>query len=130
MIRYVILLSVLSSLSSLPDLLPDDEVLELLEQTLAAHNLIRDRHGVPPLMINPELVDLAQTVTQRFAETGEITHVILEYRNQSVGQNFALSQGIRLKGWLLFSKFLDNQVLSKIILIVDFVVEAKYCNSN
>lgn len=86
--------------------IPSDEVLELLEQTVMAHNEIRQRHGSPPLMINPELVDLAQLEAQKYSETGDITHVRFKYRNESVGQNFALSQRIALKGrYQMFSTF-------------------------
>lgn len=78
-----------------------DEVLELLEQTLMAHNEYREKHNATSLMINPELVDLAQSQAEKFAETGHIIHATIKYRNQTVGQNFALSQGITLKGCFL-----------------------------
>lgn len=86
------------STSVLPNEEPSDEVLTLLEQVYEAHNELREKHGVPPLMINPELVDLAQQEAEKYAKTGEMTDVLVKYRNHSVGQNFAFSQGLILKG--------------------------------
>ncbi|CAF1451127.1 unnamed protein product, partial [Adineta steineri] len=64
------------------------------QQALDEHNLLRKKHCVPPLTLDPALNDIAQTYAQHSADTHIFAHSGNKFNGQWMGENiFAMSGG-------------------------------------
>jgi uncharacterized protein YkwD len=90
-------LSSLSSTTAAAETSPYS-IANFIQDVFYAHNDLRAKHGVPPLLINIDLVNLAQQEADRYATSGEMVSNKTFYEGQVLGENFAFSQG-SIKGF-------------------------------
>ncbi|KAF2343990.1 CAP domain [Trinorchestia longiramus] len=66
------------------------------KQCIAAHNLYRQRHSAPPLILDQELCRLAQAWANHVAHTGVVRYTA----NHSIGENILCRTARRVRGKL------------------------------
>ncbi|CAF1549273.1 unnamed protein product, partial [Adineta steineri] len=73
------------------------------QQALDEHNLLRKKHCVPSLTLDPALNDIAQTYAQHLADTHTLVHSGNKFNGQWMGENLFMKSG----GILLNNKGAD-----------------------
>ena len=61
----------------------------LSEKIMNEHNRIRERHGMPPLTLNKDLMDLAEQALDHYSKRGKWKRKHMKYNGEALGRNFA-----------------------------------------
>jgi len=63
------------------------------QQTLDAHNRLRQKHGSPPLRLSADLNDYSQRYAEQLARTNTFQHSACKLNGQPIGENLAAKWG-------------------------------------
>ncbi|CAF0888711.1 unnamed protein product [Adineta steineri] len=66
------------------------------QQSLDEHNILRKKHCVPPLVLDPALNDIAQKYAQKLADTHIFAHSGNTFNDEWMGENLYMSGGSSL----------------------------------
>ena len=68
---------------------------ELIKSALNAHNRLREIHGAPPLIHNPDLSRIAQNWSNQQAKSNMMKHSNSDWNGKRLGENLACgTQGV------------------------------------
>lgn len=71
---------------------------KFLDEVLKAHNLCRQKHGVPPLSLNFELSEYSQSWADNLSKKNLFEHSDLTWNNIPVGENISICAGQEVTG--------------------------------
>ena len=72
---------------------------KFIQEALQKHNECRRKHGVQPLVHNPELSMIAQQYADYLARINKLVHSKCDYKNDKMGENLAYSYDTRISSY-------------------------------
>ena len=72
---------------------------KFIQEALQKHNECRRKHGVQPLVHNPELSMIAQQYADYLTRINKLVHSKCDYKNDKMGENLAYSYDTRIDSY-------------------------------
>ncbi|CAF0721775.1 unnamed protein product [Brachionus calyciflorus] len=70
-----------------------NDAIKFIQEMVNQHNILRQNHNVSDLVLNPDLVQLAQNEADKYADNGVMDSQIVKYKNTGLGKNSAIYAG-------------------------------------